>query len=298
MILPRRIRRAPMAYGAVVASLGVAIGATIAIFAVVQALVLEALPVHRPDRLVRLALETPAGRPALVQPSGVGVRARPPGRTRGRRRCGLRPVQPQRPRRDPDGAGPLRERAVHGPARRAPRSGPAVHRGRRPARRRLRGGARSRLLDARVRRRPLGPRPRADPRRPDIHDRRRRAGGVLRRARRPLVRRGGAAGRRSDRPRPGVVARSAHVVECDGHRAAGRRPDDPRRPGPHGGVAAGAARGDATARGTAATPQRSTSMAGCTWSRPAPGSRSYAIAISGRCSCCWRWPSASSAWPV
>jgi putative ABC transport system permease protein len=67
----RTLRRGPVFAVVVVLSLALGIGANSAIFSLVNAVMLQALPVHEPDRLVQLGRirqnrEGPAGRPAFV----------------------------------------------------------------------------------------------------------------------------------------------------------------------------------------------------------------------------------------
>ena len=54
----RMLRKTPVVTGAAVASLSLALGACVAAFALVDALILRPLPVHQPDRLVYLAFPT------------------------------------------------------------------------------------------------------------------------------------------------------------------------------------------------------------------------------------------------
>ncbi len=57
----RQLRQAPIVSGVALLSLALGIGANVAIFSLVNALMLKALPVHEPDRLALLAFESPRG---------------------------------------------------------------------------------------------------------------------------------------------------------------------------------------------------------------------------------------------
>jgi len=57
----RQLRQAPIVSGIALLSLALGIGANVAIFSLVNALMLKALPVHEPDRLALLAFDSPRG---------------------------------------------------------------------------------------------------------------------------------------------------------------------------------------------------------------------------------------------
>lgn len=57
----RQLRQTPIVSGVALLSLALGIGANVAIFSLVNALMLKALPVHEPDRLVLLGFESPRG---------------------------------------------------------------------------------------------------------------------------------------------------------------------------------------------------------------------------------------------
>ena len=58
----RQLRQTPIVSGVALLSLALGIGANVAIFSLVNALILKALPVHEPERLVQLQLTHPNGR--------------------------------------------------------------------------------------------------------------------------------------------------------------------------------------------------------------------------------------------
>src|SRR5688572_6929907 len=55
----RQMRQAPVVSGVALLSLALGIGANVAIFSLVNALILKALPIHEPERLVRIELRAP-----------------------------------------------------------------------------------------------------------------------------------------------------------------------------------------------------------------------------------------------
>lgn len=57
----RQIRQTPIVSGVALLSLALGIGANVAIFSLVNALILKPLPVHEPDRLVIIGLDSPQG---------------------------------------------------------------------------------------------------------------------------------------------------------------------------------------------------------------------------------------------
>lgn len=57
----RQLRHTPIVSGVALLSLALGIGANVAIFSLVNALMLKALPVHEPDRLVLLGYDDPSG---------------------------------------------------------------------------------------------------------------------------------------------------------------------------------------------------------------------------------------------
>ena len=58
----RQLRQTPIVSGVALLSLALGIGANVAIFSLVNALILKALPIHEPERLVQLQLTHPNGR--------------------------------------------------------------------------------------------------------------------------------------------------------------------------------------------------------------------------------------------
>ncbi len=56
----RQMRQTPIVSGVALLSLALGIGANVAIFSLVNALILKALPIHEPDRLVQIELRAPA----------------------------------------------------------------------------------------------------------------------------------------------------------------------------------------------------------------------------------------------
>src|SRR5688572_6724118 len=63
----RQMRRTPVVSGVALLSLALGIGANVAIFSLVNALILKALPIHEPERIVllgRLDGRTPDARPS------------------------------------------------------------------------------------------------------------------------------------------------------------------------------------------------------------------------------------------
>ena len=68
-LVVRQLRRSPVFAVLVIATLGLGIGATTAIFSAVRAILLAPLPFHEPARLVRVARETPSG-PRLSSSGG------------------------------------------------------------------------------------------------------------------------------------------------------------------------------------------------------------------------------------
>ncbi len=57
----RQMRQTPIVSGVALLSLALGIGANVAIFSLVNALILKPLPVHEPDQLVIVGLERPLG---------------------------------------------------------------------------------------------------------------------------------------------------------------------------------------------------------------------------------------------
>jgi predicted permease len=62
----RQMRQAPIVSGVALLSLALGIGANVAIFSLVNALMLKPLPIHEPDRLVLVGLERPMGTDTAV----------------------------------------------------------------------------------------------------------------------------------------------------------------------------------------------------------------------------------------
>lgn len=62
----RQMRQTPIVSGVALLSLALGIGANVAIFSLVNALILKPLPVHEPDRLVLVGLERPSGNDTSV----------------------------------------------------------------------------------------------------------------------------------------------------------------------------------------------------------------------------------------
>ena len=152
-------------------SMGLGIGANTAIFSLVDALLLRALPVERPGELV-VARRRQLDQPDLGSAAGSAWPAR-----RRRARLERRATRPLERRRDRSGRRADGERQLLRDARRAPGARPPADAGRRSARRRPRRpddrDQRALLgapLPARSRRR----RPVADDQRRAVHDRRRR----------------------------------------------------------------------------------------------------------------------------
>ena len=166
-------------------SLGLGIGANTAIFALVDAVLLRALPVRDPEALVMINR-------SWTNP--IGRRSRPGrGVLRWRDRMVQRSVRPVLGWPDRSGRRALRKRRLLRHPGRPPGTGPAAHRHRRPARRRRRRadrGHQSPVLAAALRWRRLGARPHAAGRPCARHNRRRRSGAVPRAEHRPDVRRG------------------------------------------------------------------------------------------------------------
>ena len=76
------MRQTPVVSAVAMLSLALGIGANVAIFSLVNALMLKALPIHEPERLVLLssAVDRPGTAAAhLVHQPAVGIPARPPG---------------------------------------------------------------------------------------------------------------------------------------------------------------------------------------------------------------------------
>ena len=105
----RQMRQTPVVSGVALLSLALGIGANVAIFSLVNALILKALPIHEPERLVQLQLtdSQPAQPHHVVHQPAVGIPARSPGHLYRRHGRGLRAIQPQHRRRDAAGARPV-----------------------------------------------------------------------------------------------------------------------------------------------------------------------------------------------
>ena len=147
-------------------SLALGIGANVAIFNLVNALMLKALPLHEPERLVVLQLPPNRGGTAAAAPRSPIRSGNTCAITRTSSAACSRParraLQPERRRRSAAGRRHVRERPLLRRARRDADHRPHVHRRRRSARRRqgrTGRGAEPRVLAARVRRRSRRPRP-------------------------------------------------------------------------------------------------------------------------------------------
>ena len=211
----RLMRQTPVVSGVAMLSLALGIGANVAIFSLVNALMLKTLPIHEPDRLVDPAVpptDPDAAAQRVVHQSAVGIHPRSPGLFRRR----------------------ARDRQT-----RASISTPAARRGRCractstagsstcSASRRIigrtftvddDGAAAARMVRSRSSATGSGSASTAaiaassaghPARRPRLHGHRRHAAGVLRRRGRPHLRRRRAARHRADHPRRRELARSA-----------------------------------------------------------------------------------------
>ena len=85
-----RCAQTPIVSGVALLSLALGIGANVAIFSLVNALILKSLPVHEPERLVQLRLDRhqPAQPHHLVHQPAVGIPPRSPGHLHRRRGVG------------------------------------------------------------------------------------------------------------------------------------------------------------------------------------------------------------------
>ena len=225
----RLMRQTPMVSAVAMLSLALGIGANVAIFSLVNALILKTLPIHEPDRLMILGQPPaePGRQPntSFTNPQWEYIRDHQDFFS-GVLGAGRRKIQPQRRRRSASGHWNLRERAIFRRPRRDASARPHVHDGRRPPwrwRERSGGGVELWLLEAGIRRRCRHRRARHLPRWPRLHRGRRLAPRVLRhrgrthlRCRRP-PRHGG------DHSRRRKLTRSAQLVVAAHRRAARRR---------------------------------------------------------------------------
>ncbi len=152
----RQMRQTPIVSGVALLSLALGIGANVAIFSLVNALILKALPIHEPERLVQLQLTDTNPRnhtTSFTNPQWEYLRDHQDIFT-GVTAVGLRAIQPERRRRDAAGARPVCERTLPRHAGRHADHRPRLHRAGRSPRRRADRDPELRLLAARVRRRP------------------------------------------------------------------------------------------------------------------------------------------------
>ena len=185
------MRAAPVVSAVAILSLALGIGANTAMFSILDSLLLRSLPVKDPQRLVMVG-QLPQRQNVVDEPD-LGGHPRPSRALRRRPRLVEHTVQPLAGRTDGVRRRRLDERALLRRARRPGDPRTHVDGRRRPARRRA-ATARSRSSATRFWQRRFGgaadvDRPIAHGRARAVHDRRRHAAGILRRRRRPHVRR-------------------------------------------------------------------------------------------------------------